>query len=101
MSVNGLEITDVIIFPVKSRDGDGQNLKAFAKIVVNDQLILNGFRVFSGKNGLFVSPPKEYDKARDKSFDICFPITAELRSYITDQVLSQYSISVSCESEVP
>lgn len=91
MSINGIEITDVIVFPIKNRDGSSQ-LCAFARIILNDQFIINGIRVFEGKNGPFVRMPQEYNKEAGKGYDICFPITAELRTYIFDQVLSQYAI---------
>lgn len=91
MSINGLEITDVIIFPVKNKTGDS-TVQAFARIILNDQFIVSGIRIIEGKNGPFISFPKEYNKQAGKGYDICFPITAELRTYICDQVLSQYSI---------
>lgn len=92
MAINGLEITDVIVFPVKKKQEDS-SLIAFARLVLNDQLTINGLRVFEGKNGPFVRLPQEYNKSLGKGFDICFPLTAELRTYIEDQVLAQYEVS--------
>ncbi len=96
MAVNGIEITDVFIFPLRKREKETA-LKAFARIVINDQFIINGIRVFEGKNGPFISFPREYNKNEDKGYDIYFPITAELRAYVADQVLSQYSVSLSMQ----
>jgi len=93
MAINGIEITDVIIFPIKKKVKDSK-LKAFAKIIINDQFIINGLRIFDGANGLFIRFPQEYNKQENKGYDICFPITAELRSYLIDQVLTQYSVSL-------
>ena len=42
--------------------------------------------------------PQEYNKEAGKGYDICFPTTAELRSYINDQVLSQYAISLNLKA---
>ena len=84
MSVNGIEITDVVVFPVKNRD-ENDNLLAFARIILNDQFMISGIRVRKGKNGPFISFPQ----------NTCFPITAELRSYISDQVLMQYELNMS------
>ena len=91
-NVNGLEVTDVIIFPVKKRL-DISLLKAFAKVVFNDNFIVNGIRIMEGRKGPYVSFPKEYSGTEGKSFDICFPVTAELRVYLTDAILSAYSIT--------
>ena len=90
-SVNGLEVTDVIIFPVKKRIDT--SLKAFARIVINDQFIVSGIRIMEGKKGLFVFFPKEYSRTEGKSFDICYPVTAEFKAYLTDAILSAYSIT--------
>ena len=49
MAINGIEITDVIIFPVKNK-GES-SLQAFARIIVNDQFIINGIKILEGKNG--------------------------------------------------
>ena len=94
MTINGLEVTDVIIFPVKKKIKDNK-LKAFAKIVLNDQMIINNIRIFEGIHGLFVKFPQEYNEKEQKGYDIVFPITAELRTYMMDQVLSQYSLCLS------
>jgi len=91
MSINGIEITDVIVFPVKKRV-ESSSLRAFVRIILNDQFIINGISVIEGKHGPFVSFPKEYNKTEGKGYDICFPIAAELRSYISDQILSQYEL---------
>lgn len=93
MSINGLEVTDVIVFPVKNKL-ENNSVKAFARIILNDQLIINGVKILKGTNGLFITFPQEYSEKAQKGYDICFPITAKLRSYISDQVLAQYAICV-------
>jgi DNA-binding cell septation regulator SpoVG len=96
MSVNGIEITDVIIFPVKNSDGIG-NLKAFARVFFNDNFIINGIRIIKGTNGPFIGFPQETSKIDGKCYDICFPITTELRAYIVDQVLNQYTLTINAQ----
>jgi stage V sporulation protein G len=90
--INGMEITDAIIFPIKKVLEDSK-LKAFARVVFNDQLIISGIRIFEGKNGPFISFPQEYDSKVKKGYDICYPITAEFRTYISEKVLEQYSLT--------
>jgi stage V sporulation protein G len=91
MSINGIEVTDVIIFPIKSKEWE-RGLNAYAKVILNDQFIITGIRVVEGKNGPFISFPSNTNKTDGKRWDICFPTTAELRAYITEQVLTQYSL---------
>ena len=88
MAINGIEITDVIIFPVKSVV-DGQAIKAFARVILNDQFSINGVKILERLNDtLYIEFPRD-----GLNGDVCFPLTAELRNYITDQVVAQYSIS--------
>jgi len=80
-NVNGIEITDLIISPVKHPK---PGLRAFAKIIINDQLLINGVQICEGKDGLFITYPKQ------ETFEAVSPLTAELRAYLADAVLSQY-----------
>lgn len=94
--INGIEITDVIIFPIKNKIS---TLKAFAQVILNDQFIVLGIRIIQGKNGMFIQFPHEYNKAASKGYDICYLITAELRSYMTDKVLDQYKLALNQEAK--
>ena len=90
MSVNGIKITDVIVFPTKTTNLKSK-IKAFAKVILNDQFTISGIRVIEGIHGPFIGFPQEYNKDDSKHYDICFPTTSELRSYISSQILDQYS----------
>lgn len=92
MSVNGLKVTDVIIFPCKNKEG---NVRAFAKIVLNDQFIVSGVKVIESGSGLFVGFPQELSTDGNTYYDVCFPTTVELRRYISNIVLDQYSLTQS------
>ncbi|MBF0430529.1 MAG: septation protein SpoVG family protein [Fibrobacteria bacterium] len=92
MAVNGIEITDVIVFPIKNVNGG--NLRAFIRLVLNDNFIISGIRVHYGKNGHFITFPQEVKKAEGKRYDVCFPISTELREYISTAVLQQYALTV-------
>ena len=95
MSINGIEVTDVIIFPVKGKNlvNSDTKLRAFARLVINDQFIISGIKVFEGNNGEYIRFPQELAE-NGKGYDICFPTTAELRNYMADQILSQYAIAI-------
>ena len=64
-------------------------LKAFADIIVNDVLLIKGVRVMAGKQGLFVSMPREQSKDQ-KWYDTIRCLTQEIRDQITNEVLAAY-----------
>ncbi len=94
MSNNGIQITDVIVYPVRNKKNNS-SLMAFARVNLNDQFIISGIRIFEGENGPFIMFPRDYNKDdKQKGYDICYPITAQLRAYMTDQILNQYSLEL-------
>lgn len=94
MDINGMKITDVIVYPV-NRKSDKSKLYAFAKVVLNDQFIIHGIRIYEGANGAFMTFPQDYtNKNKEgKFYDICHPTTAELRNYINEQVMTEYTLT--------
>ena len=95
MDVNGMKITDVIVYPVKRKLDAKSKLMAFAKVVLNDQFIIHGIRIYEGVNGAFMTFPQDYQKKNKdgKPYDICHPTTAELRNYIDEQVMAEYALT--------
>lgn len=92
--VNNLTVTDINIFPVKTPQPESK-LLAYAKVVINDALVISGIRVVNGKdkNGkskVFLGFPNNYNKDTQESYDIVFPITAEMREYLTIEVLKEF-----------
>jgi stage V sporulation protein G len=69
------------------------NTLAFASVNIDDKFAINGIRVVSGENGLFVAMPQTRDNKGDYR-DVCFPVTAELRKQIGDTVLSEYAAAL-------
>ena len=98
MEINGMKITDVVVYPIKKKS-DKSKLTAFAKIVLNDQFIIHGVRIYEGVNGAFIAFPQDYNNKNSdgKPYNICHPTTAKLRNYICDQVLAEYALTVSVE----
>jgi len=86
---NGIEITNVEIFPIKSPQ-EGSKLRGYAKLIMNDAFAVNSIRIVDGKNGLFIAFPDNYSKDQDKSYSIANPVTAELREEIQNAVLQAY-----------
>jgi len=68
---------------------DGQTkLKAFADISFNG-VVVKGFSVVEGKNGLFVSMPRHQGKD-GKWYDTVQTETKELKQQLSDVVLEAY-----------
>ncbi len=89
---NGLEITQVAVHPLKNKQPDNA-LEAFARVVLNDQFVINSIRVVQGKYGLFISFPREFNAAEKKGYNLCFPLSKELRDHISERVLEEFALA--------
>ena len=69
-------------------DGAG-SVKAMCDIVLEGQLAIKGFRIVSGKKGLFVSPPREQGKD-GKWYDKICPLSNQMKQLLTETVLRAY-----------
>ena len=74
------------------RFNGGGATKAICDVSIADQFLVKGFRIVEGKNGLFVSAPREPGKD-GKWYDSAFPLTAETRGALHEVVLSAYKES--------
>ena len=70
-------------------DGEGR-LKAFCDISLFDALIIKGLRIVDGKNGLFVSLPREQGKD-GKWYNTVRPLNREIIKVIENVVLEAYA----------
>lgn len=84
-----LTVTQVSVFPFKDSVDLG-HVKALAKIVLNDQLVIRGLRVMDGVNGLFVSYPLDPFFKGEEFRTVCNPISRHLREHIENCVLDRY-----------
>ena len=89
MSVNGIEITEIQVLPIKKKV-PGSHLEAFARVILNGQLCINSIRVVQGKFGPFVSYPSAFNRKEGKGFNLCYPITKPLQSYLSERILNQW-----------
>ena len=69
-------------------DGSGAT-KAFCDISILDSLVVNGLRVVAGKDGLFVSMPREEGKD-GKWYNTVIPLKREVKDAIERVVLEAY-----------
>jgi len=74
---------------IHNLDGSGPT-KAFCDLIIMDTFIVKGFRIVEGKEGLFVSMPRE--QGRDgKWYDTFYPAAKEQRKALNDLILDKYS----------
>lgn len=90
---NCLAVTQVQVFPLKEGLGS-KTLKAFAQVVLNDQLVIRGLRIMDGVNGLFVSYPLDPFFQGEEFRTVVNPITRQLREHIENCVLEKYQTVV-------
>ena len=70
-------------------DGTGPT-KAFVDVALEDSFVINAIRIVEGKDGLFVSMPRE--EGRDgKWYNIIIPLKREIKDELTKIVLEAYN----------
>ncbi len=69
-------------------EGEG-SLRAFCDIAIGEQFLVKGLRVVEGKNGLFVSMPRQQGKD-SKWYDNVMPLTKEAKQEVNRVVLEAY-----------
>ena len=75
------------ITPLKNDSGG--KTKAFFDIQTNDGIIIKGFRVVDGSNGLFVSAPNE--KGKDGKYYDNVILPKEMKSEVEKMALEEYN----------
>lgn len=79
----GLEVTRL-----HRLDGTGPT-KAFCDVAILGSIVINGLRVVEGKDGLFVSMPREEGKD-GKWYNTVIPLKREVKDEIDRIVLEAY-----------
>ena len=77
----------VRINPLKN-DSSGKT-KAFFDIQTNDGIIIKGFRIVDGSNGLFVSSPN--DKGKDGKYYDNVILPKEMKSELDKMAIEEYN----------
>ena len=84
MADAGLTVERLVEF-----DGEG-SLKAFCDLAIGKAFLVKGLRVVNGKNGLFVSMPRQ--KGKDsKWYDNVVALTKEAKQEVGRVVLEAYN----------
>lgn len=84
----GLKL-DVTVRPIPPMG----NLMAFANVTIGDCFKIDGFRICSGENGLYVNMPSTQDK-QGKWRDVCWPVTADFRRQLNDALIEGYGQAI-------
>ena len=58
--------------------------------IQTDTFVIKGLRIINGRNGLFVSYPREKGKD-DKWYDILYPVDVMVKQEIENYVLGEYN----------
>ena len=69
------------------------NLLAYANVTIGDCFKIDGFRICSGENGLYVNMPSQQD-GNGNWRDICKPITADFRKQLNEAVAEGYGAAI-------
>jgi stage V sporulation protein G len=90
-AIETLAITQVQVFPIPEPTG---KLKAFARILIADCLLLTSLRVYEGTKGLFVSYPNDPNHKGEDYRQLFYPVTKELRDAIEQAILTEFKAQV-------
>ena len=85
-----VETSDIQVARLFRVEKEGSKLKAFVDLSIGGCLIVKGFKVVQGEEGLFVSMPSQPGKD-GKWYQVALPSTKEKRKEINDVILSAYS----------
>lgn len=81
---------DITKVSVRKYNQPKNNLKGFATVTLDDELVLTGIKIIKGNKGLFLGMPSSYWESDEEFHDIFFPVTADFREELTEQVLEAY-----------
>ncbi len=85
MKEKDLDITEIRVFPLKNSLSD---LKAHAKVVLNECLVLSGLKVVKGQFGHFLAFPNQSQGSPYKYYDTS---SMSFRKRMQNSVLQEYA----------
>ncbi|SEW00539.1 SpoVG family protein [[Clostridium] fimetarium] len=94
-----VEMPEVTV-SVTPYEREGSNMKALARVVLDDCFVINNVTVLEGRNeNNFVAMPgyktnQKDEQGKDIFRDICYPVTAEFRTKMFDALLVDYEKTV-------
>lgn len=84
-------MSDVLDFKIVKihRLPEGNRIKAFVDLGINDSILIKGLRVVDSQKGLFVSMPSEQGK-NERWYEKVRCLNKEVRGSISQKVLEAY-----------
>ena len=80
-------------------NGDS-SLRAFFDVETEEGMVVKGFKIVEGINGLFVGNPSEYSEKDDKYYDRVF-IPKELKDELEQEAIKEYNQISHISSDTP
>ena len=84
---------------LRKYDGDSK-LRAFFDVETEEGMVVKGFKIVEGINGLFVGNPSEYSEKDDKYYDRVF-IPKELKDELEKEAIKEYNQISHSSSDLP
>ena len=84
---------------LRKYDGDSK-LRAFFDVETEEGMVVKGFKIVEGINGLFVGNPSEYSEKDDKYYDRVF-IPKELKDELEQEAIKEYNQISHISSDTP
>lgn len=79
-----LHVTNVQLYPVN----ESVSLKAIVQVTFNNVLKIAGLKLFEGDEGMYLRYPT--NPKSKKKLCYAFPLDADLRTYIQEEVIEEY-----------
>ncbi len=73
----------------KFKNNSGSKTEAFFDIQTDDEIIIKGFRIVNGPNGLFISPPDE--KGKDGKYYESVILPKEIKNNVQKLAIEEYN----------
>ena len=89
----------MIVTNLRIYNGDS-SLRAFFDVETEEGMVVKGFKIVEGINGLFVGNPSEYSKKDDKYYDRVF-IPKELKDELEQEAIKEYNQISHISSDTP
>lgn len=80
----------IVVSNMKLENKSDSIVKASARVVYDDAIVINGVKVINGAKGLYVSMPR-YKGADGNFYDTAHPKTGDLRIELNEKVLGVYN----------
>ena len=94
-----------VIASVSPYEREGSNMKALARVILDDCFVINNITIIEDKNGKnFVAMPgyktnQKDEQGKDIYRDICYPVTADFREMMNGRLMDAYEKIINGKSE--